>query len=93
MKCPLQGKSAVITGGAGGIGSAVSRALAESGMSVLVAYNKNEGRARSLVEELPGDTHITLQVSIENGDSLLRLAEVVAERFQGLDLLVNNAAT
>tara|TARA_Y100001960_G_scaffold311988_1_gene373195 strand:- start:191 stop:940 length:750 start_codon:yes stop_codon:yes gene_type:complete len=93
MSRPLQGKSAVVTGGAGGIGSAVSRALAASGVSVLVAYNKNENRARSLVEELPGDTHITQQVSIENGDSLLRLAEVVAERFQGLDLLVNNAAT
>ncbi|MBH64504.1 MAG: short-chain dehydrogenase [Alphaproteobacteria bacterium] len=86
-------KSAVITGGAGGIGSAVSRVLADSGFSVVVAYNSNADRARALVEELPGDRHFAQHVSIEDADSLVELAGVVAERYEGLDLLVNNAAT
>lgn len=93
MNGSLKGKSAVITGGGGGIGSAICRSLADCGAHVVVAYNSNEARAIELADELPGDGHFAQQVSIENHDTLVRLANTVSTRFGSLDLLVNNAAT
>ena len=93
MNDSLKGKSAVITGGAGGIGSAICRSLADCGARVVVAYNSNEARARELAGDLPGDGHFAQQVSIENGDTLARLVEAVSSRLGSLDVLVNNAAT
>ncbi len=93
MSGTLDGKAAVVTGGAGGIGAAVSRLLAASGACVVVAYHSNEARARSLVGDLPGDGHFARCVAIEDGASLAMLAEAVTGHFGGLDILVNNAAT
>ena len=93
MTGSLAGKSAIVTGGAGGIGSAICRTLADAGARVVVAYNSNQSRACELAANLPGDGHFAQQVSIEDGDTLLQLAEVVASRYGSLDLLVNNAAT
>jgi len=89
----LAGKSAIVTGGAGGIGSAICRTLADAGARIVVAYNSNQSRACELAADLPGDGHFAQQVSIEDGDTLVQLAEVVTSRFGGIDLLVNNAAT
>ena len=92
MSCALEGKAAVVTGGAGGIGSAVSRLLAASGARVVVAFNGNEARARDLVDDLPGDGHIARRVAVEDGASLAALAKAVDGYFGDLDILVNNAA-
>jgi len=54
---PLQGKIALVTGGAGGIGSAISRRLAAGGASVVVTYSRSRERAEALVESLPGSGH------------------------------------
>ena len=47
-------KTALITGGAGAIGSAVCRCLARDGVRVAVGYRANEDHARRLAEELGG---------------------------------------
>lgn len=93
MTSALQGHAAVVTGGAGGIGSAVCRTLAEHGAQIVVAYNSNAGRAVELVDALPGKNHFAQQVSIEDPASLRGLAEEVRTRLGRLDILVNNAAT
>ena len=93
MSGTLEGKAAVVTGGAGGIGSAVSKLLASSGARVVVAYNRNEERARELVNNLPGNGHFAEHVAIEDGTSLTTFAEAVEAHFGDLDILVNNAAT
>jgi 3-oxoacyl-[acyl-carrier protein] reductase len=50
----LAGKGVVVTGGAGGIGSACARAFAAEGARVVVHYNTSRERAESLASELDG---------------------------------------
>jgi len=77
-------KKALVTGGARGIGAAISRALANSGWDVVIHYHKSEPEARALAQEL-GATPIQADI---------RDAAQVCEMFQSIgaiDLLVNNA--
>lgn len=87
----LTGKVAVVTGGAGGIGSAISRTLAQAGATVVITYNSDSVRANALLGTLSGEGHAVVQASVTDGESLGRLAGFVAQRYGRLDLLVNNA--
>jgi len=80
----LDGKKALVTGGASGIGEATCRTLAGAGASVTIADVDRE-RAESLSAELPGSSVLLLNITDE---------AAVAEAFAGLgplDILVNNA--
>lgn len=76
----LQARRALVTGGAGGIGSAVSRRLAAAGATVVVADIDGEGAAATAAE-VGGEAW---QVDLSDTTSL---AEVVLD----VDILVNNA--
>ena len=52
MNKALEGKIALVTGGAGGIGSAICQKLADEGASVIVTYNSNVEKAEKLLAEL-----------------------------------------
>ena len=87
----LQGKVALITGGASGIGEVFSRRLAVDGASVVIADLKgSEEAAAALVENgliaIGVDGDVSSQRDVE---SMVTAAE---QRFGGLDILVNNAA-
>jgi 3-oxoacyl-[acyl-carrier protein] reductase len=84
---------ALVTGGAGGIGSAICRHLAEAGATVIVTFNANYQRAQSLVRELPGDGHLVVQMQVDDSKTIANVVSRVAERFGRLDILVNNAGT
>jgi NAD(P)-dependent dehydrogenase (short-subunit alcohol dehydrogenase family) len=80
----LDGKSALVTGGASGIGEATCRTLAGAGASVTIA-DVDCGRAEALAAELPGSSVLKLNVTDE---------AAVAAGFAALgplDILVNNA--
>lgn len=87
----LLGQVVVVTGGAGGIGSAICRALAREGAHVVITYNAHAQRAEALAAELPGANHLAVQAPVEDSAALTRLAETVATRYGRLDILVNNA--
>lgn len=89
----LKGRVALVTGGAGGIGTAISRHLADAGVTVVVTYNSNGGRAEALVDDLPGTGHAAFQMKVDDSDSITGVAALVKERFGRLDILVNNAGT
>lgn len=91
MTLPLQGKVALVTGGAGGIGSAVCRALAHAGASVVVTYNQSAGKAQALIETLAGTGHQSFCAPVDDADALQQLAESVRSQYGKLDILVNNA--
>ena len=88
---PLKGKTALVTGAAGGIGSAICRHLAEAGAQVIVTYRSSEADARALLESLAGGGHLLARVEVDDSSSLQAAAQLVGARYGALDLLVNNA--
>jgi len=87
----MQGQVALITGGTGGIGSAICRRLAQAGATVLVAYSKESTKAQTLIQSMNGEGHLAIQADIQNSDSLKALSEKIDKHFGALDLLVNCA--
>ena len=80
----VDGRHALVTGGASGIGAATCRALYAAGARVVVA-DIDEPAAQALVRELPGATTLILDITDE---AAVRSA---FEGIAGLDILVNNA--
>jgi 3-oxoacyl-[acyl-carrier protein] reductase len=87
----LQGRVAVVTGGARGIGAAICRALAARGAFVYVNSRARSSRAVELVDAIRarGDGAELLLGDITDADAVDRMA--VAIRHEQLDLLVHNA--
>ncbi len=82
---------ALITGGAGGIGSAICRKFAESGYSVIITYNSDKTKAEKLLASLPEGNHAIFQAPTTSPEKLKALTEFVEEKYGKLDVLVNNA--
>ncbi|WP_322758980.1 3-oxoacyl-ACP reductase family protein [Frankia sp. Cr2] len=95
MDFGLKGRSALVTGGARGIGRAIVLALAQQGASVITCYVNESDAVVSLTDELErlgADAELVrADVSVEA--DVGRLLETVRDRFGALDILVNNAAT
>jgi NAD(P)-dependent dehydrogenase (short-subunit alcohol dehydrogenase family) len=87
MQISLEGKVALVTGGARGIGLATARALAESGAKVAATSREGSDALRELSSVLPV-VHIPVNAVSEAGAEQA-VAETVA-KFGKLDILVNN---
>ncbi len=85
------GKVALITGGGGGIGSAIGRRLAAAGAQVVINYNSNAEKAQAVAATLDGTNHLVIQASVTDSAALAAMAKQVADHYGKLDLLVNNA--
>lgn len=86
----LGGRIALVTGALGLLGRAHCRALAAAGATV-VACDLDADACQRLVDDLPGDG-LGLGFDITDPHATRAAAEAVAERWGGLDVLVNNAA-
>src|SRR5688572_19258071 len=82
----LQGKGVVITGAAGGIGSACARAFAAEGARVLVHYHRGEERARALADELGGAP--VVQGDLTREDDVDRVFEAARAAFGSVEACV-----
>ena len=80
-------KHVLITGGTGGIGSALVRAFAEKGYAVSFTYNSSSD-ASMLAEETRATA---FSVDFENVGSLLSFSEKLIREVGGVDVLINNA--
>ena len=85
----LVGKVAVVTGGAGGIGSATAQLLAAEGAMVVISDIDAE-RGREVAARL-GDATDFFQTDVSDQDQVQALVEFAVERFGGLDIMFNNA--
>lgn len=85
----LQGKRALITGGASGIGRATAERFAEEGARVIVADIAGD-RAEAVARELPG-RHSWLEMDITSEASISEGIAETERELGGLDVLVNNA--
>jgi 3-oxoacyl-[acyl-carrier protein] reductase len=89
----LKGKKALVTGGASGIGEAISRELAGLGASVLIHYFKSAEQAESLATEIraAGGEAGTVQADLSTEAGVEKLAAFVGSTWDRLDVLVNNS--
>ena len=87
----LNEQVALVTGGGGGIGSAICRRLAAEGARIVITYKSDRAKAAALASSLPGDDHLVTQAPVEDSAALSRLAQAIDERYGRLDILVNNA--
>jgi 3-oxoacyl-[acyl-carrier protein] reductase len=89
----LDGKVALVTGGASGIGRAVSMALADAGARVAVHYFSSEAGAEEVsaaIRAAKGEA-ITIKANLAVRGEADRVVAATIEAFGGLDVLVNNA--
>ena len=86
----VAGKVAVVTGGAQGFGAEIVRGLVDSGAFVYIADLNIDGAA-ALSEELGTDVTAAIKVNVGDEESVKVMAEAIAERTGGLDLVVSNA--
>ena len=89
----LEGRAAVVTGGARGIGLAIVRRLAEAGESVLVADVDRAGaeRAAETVARESGQRVAGAELDVTDGASIAAAADWAVGELGGLDIWVNNA--
>ena len=89
----ITGDTAIVTGGASGIGAAVARALAARGAVVVVADINTEG-AQKVADGIKGEggNALAVRVDVSDPDSAKEMAAQALSEFDGIDYLVNNAA-
>src|SRR6201981_2183841 len=95
MSKKLEGKIALITGGARGIGAAVAKRLAADGANVAITYAKDAKAASAVVKaiERVGQKAIAIQADAIDADAVAAAVEKTVAAFGRLDVLVNNAGT
>jgi 3-oxoacyl-[acyl-carrier protein] reductase len=88
----LEGKTAIVTGGANGIGLAYSERFAKEGARIMIAdVNEAAGAAAAEAVGKHGDA-IFVRTDISDPESTEACAATAIDRFGGIDILVNNAA-
>ena len=92
----LSGRTALVTGGASGIGEAISTALSNSGATVIIHYNTSEQRADELVElfRKNGRQAYAINADLNVPEEIGLMFDQIHEKIGGtIDILVNNAGT
>lgn len=88
----LKGKTALVTGGGGGLGLMITRALVSAGARVFIASRKLEVRQQACgnLQSLAGSC-VALKADLQHEEGVNRLAQDIAGRSDRLDILVNNS--
>lgn len=89
----IQSKTALVTGGAHRVGKAIALELARAGANLVINYNSSATAAEETVREAEalGVQALAIQCDIADLSAVQRMVAQIAERFGGLDILVNNA--
>jgi NAD(P)-dependent dehydrogenase (short-subunit alcohol dehydrogenase family) len=89
----MQDRIAIVTGGAGGIGKAISVRLANAGTTVII-FGRNEERGKLTVEAIQseGGKAVFVRTDLISGKNIEQSVQNVLDEYGGVDILVNNAA-
>jgi len=88
----LSSKTAIVTGGAVGIGFGIAYRLAEAGANVAVADVNNENSEKAAQELVgKGFKAIAVEADVSKAEDVERMVAAVKQAFGGIDILVNNA--
>jgi 3-oxoacyl-[acyl-carrier protein] reductase len=87
-------KTALITGGASGIGKKTAELLAENGYQLVINYRKSESEAVFLAKQLNdhyGTKNIAIQGDVADREDCVRIVNETLLAYSGIDVLVHNA--
>ena len=89
----LEGKSAIVTGGSMGIGTAVALDLGANGANVALSYRKHPKEAEEAAEKIKGMGRkaIAVQADVSKFADAEKMVKTAIQEFGKLDILVNNA--
>jgi NAD(P)-dependent dehydrogenase (short-subunit alcohol dehydrogenase family) len=87
----VKGKTAVVTGGSRGIGLMIARGLVEAGADVVISSRKQDQLDAAAAELSRLGSCVAVQADLSSQEGAVALAAAVRERFDRLDVLVNNA--
>ena len=90
----LEGKTAIVTGSARGIGAAIAERLAADGAAVIVNYARSAAAAESVADRIrsTGGQAEVVQADVGDPTHVVRLVERTVTALGRLDIVVNNAA-
>jgi len=88
-------RTAVVTGGMGGLGETISTKMAGAGYRVLVTYSPSNTKYRSWLEEMKGRgfNFAAFPVDVVDYDDCARVCSRIQSEVGPIDILVNNAST
>jgi 3-oxoacyl-[acyl-carrier protein] reductase len=87
-------KNVLITGGSGGIGSAIAESFAQEGYNVIIHSHHNKPKANMIARRLCTDYQITslaVQADISDRSSVNNMYDIIDTMFGSVDILINNA--
>jgi 3-oxoacyl-[acyl-carrier protein] reductase len=89
----LEGKSAIVTGGSLGIGSACALDLAKNGANVALNYRKHDAEARAICDQINamGRRGLVVKADVASFKDAEAMVATVVKEFGHIDILVNNA--
>jgi len=89
----LSGKTAIVTGGARGIGASICRVLAQHGAAVAVNYHTSRDAAEAVAADIvgAGGQALAVQADVRDAEAAVRMVEQVQAAFGRVDGIVNNA--
>jgi 3-oxoacyl-[acyl-carrier protein] reductase len=93
MDLGLEGKSAIVTGGSLGIGTAIALELAKEGCNVAINYRRHDKEAKEVVREIEemGRKGLAVQADVSSYRDAENMVQTVVKEFGRLDIMVCNA--
>ena len=95
MNLGFKGKTAIVTGGAKGIGSGITEVMLEEGANVICDYRSNpeycEAFIQGLREKYPEGQIYGVQGDVSKPEDVKKIFDFAEEKFGRLDILINNA--
>lgn len=93
MSKPLQGRTAIVTGGSRGIGAGIALELAKRGANVLITYNREGTQANQVIADLEGLGVEAVGVQSSGSDRTApeRIVAAAVDKWGHIDIIINNA--